>query len=176
MHLGTLIKPSKIVLGNSLESDLHAPQLAHPYCINTGLLFHHLRGLPLKPGPTWLTRKWLGRTMQDRGPGTRSRRGRACVRRSTQTQYHVSLFGLRGLSLRFCWLRDMGCSGQITSRSWRASRGRTGGPVGGTAHGCAQRSSTTVTPAPGTVRRRLRPPRASPVRTTRRFPTGCLER
>ena len=31
-------------------------------------LVHHLRGRPLKPGLVWLARKWLGRTIQDRGP------------------------------------------------------------------------------------------------------------
>ncbi len=49
-HLGTLIKPSTILLGYSLESDLHALQLAHPRCIDTALLFHYPRGRPLKPG------------------------------------------------------------------------------------------------------------------------------
>ncbi|KAH9965648.1 hypothetical protein BJV74DRAFT_869879 [Russula compacta] len=68
-HLRTLITPSTILLGHSLESDLRALQLAHPRCIDTALLFHHPRGRPLKPGLAWLTRKWLGRTIQDRGPG-----------------------------------------------------------------------------------------------------------
>ncbi|KAI9445645.1 hypothetical protein BJY52DRAFT_1206691 [Lactarius psammicola] len=45
-HLRTLIKPSTILLGHSLESDLHALQLAHSRRINTP-----------------------GRIIQDRGPG-----------------------------------------------------------------------------------------------------------
>ncbi|KAH9958157.1 hypothetical protein BC827DRAFT_1362457 [Russula dissimulans] len=68
-HLRTLITPSTILLGHSLESDLRALQLAHPWCIDTAILFHHPRGRPLKPGLAWLTRKWLNRTIQDRGPG-----------------------------------------------------------------------------------------------------------
>ncbi|KAH9037515.1 hypothetical protein EDB85DRAFT_2072974 [Lactarius pseudohatsudake] len=56
-HLRTLINPSTILLGHSLESDLRALQLAHPRCIDTALLFHHPRGRPLKPGLAWLTRK-----------------------------------------------------------------------------------------------------------------------
>jgi len=68
-HLRTLLTPSTILLGHSLESDLHALQLAHPRCIDTALLFHHPRGRPLKPGLAWLARKWLGRTIQNRGPG-----------------------------------------------------------------------------------------------------------
>ncbi|KAH9988749.1 hypothetical protein BJV77DRAFT_1145224 [Russula vinacea] len=67
-HLRTLITPSTILVGHSLESDLRALQLSHPRCIDTALIFHHPRGRPLKPGLAWLTRKWLGRTIQDRGP------------------------------------------------------------------------------------------------------------
>src|SRR6266571_4541125 len=40
-----------------------------PQRIDTVLLFHHPCGQPLKPVPAWLTRKCLGRTIQDRGPG-----------------------------------------------------------------------------------------------------------
>jgi RNA exonuclease 1 len=80
-YLRTRIQPSTILLGQSLESDLHVLQLAHPRCINTALLFHHLRGRPLKPGLAWLTRKWLGRTIQDRGPGGHNpgEDARACI-------------------------------------------------------------------------------------------------
>jgi DNA polymerase III epsilon subunit-like protein len=80
-YLRTLIQPSTILLGHSLESDLHALQLAHPRCIDTALLFHHSRGRPLKPGLAWLTRKWLGRTIQDRGPGGHNPEedARACI-------------------------------------------------------------------------------------------------
>ena len=68
-HLLTLIKPSTILLGRSLELDLRALKLSHGRCIDTALLFHHPRGHPLKPGLACLTRKWLGRIIQDRGPG-----------------------------------------------------------------------------------------------------------
>jgi DNA polymerase III epsilon subunit-like protein len=80
-HLRTLITPSTILLGHSLESDLRALQLSHPRCIDTALIFHHPRGRPLKPGLAWLTRKWLGRTIQDRGPGGHDHEedARACV-------------------------------------------------------------------------------------------------
>ncbi|KAI0293180.1 hypothetical protein B0F90DRAFT_1670908 [Multifurca ochricompacta] len=80
-YLRTLITPSTILLGHSLESDLRALQLSHPHCIDTALLFHHPRGRPLKPGLAWLTRRWLGRTIQDRGPGGHDPEedARACV-------------------------------------------------------------------------------------------------
>ena len=80
-HLRTLITPSTILLGHSLESDLRALQLSHSQCIDTALIFHHPRGRPLKPGLAWLARKWLGRTIQDRGPGGHDPEedARACV-------------------------------------------------------------------------------------------------
>ncbi|KAH9983579.1 hypothetical protein BJV77DRAFT_1072756 [Russula vinacea] len=48
---------------------------------DTALIFHHPRRRPLKPGLAWLTRKWLGRTIQDRGPGGHDPEedARACV-------------------------------------------------------------------------------------------------
>jgi RNA exonuclease 1 len=80
-YLRTLITPSTILLGHSLESDLRALQLSHPRCVDTALIFHHPRGRPLKPGLAWLTRKWLSRTIQDRGPGGHDPEedARACV-------------------------------------------------------------------------------------------------
>jgi hypothetical protein len=53
--LRTLIKPSAILPGHSLESDLRALKLSRPR-IDPALIFHHLRGRPLKPGLAWLTR------------------------------------------------------------------------------------------------------------------------
>ncbi|KAL0957077.1 hypothetical protein HGRIS_003174 [Hohenbuehelia grisea] len=63
------VPPTPILLGHSLESDLKALKLCHPYCIDTALLYHHPRGRPLKPGLAWLTRKWCGREIQNRGEG-----------------------------------------------------------------------------------------------------------
>jgi hypothetical protein len=60
-----MIKPST-PLGHS---DPRALKLLHGRCIDTALLFHHPRGRPLKPGLAWLTRKWIGHIIQDRGPG-----------------------------------------------------------------------------------------------------------
>ncbi|KAN0141439.1 hypothetical protein V8E53_000684 [Lactarius tabidus] len=68
-HLRTLIAPSTILLGHALESDLNALKLSHAHCIDTALIFHHPRGRPLKPELAWLRRTWLGRRIQDRGPG-----------------------------------------------------------------------------------------------------------
>ncbi|KAN0141690.1 hypothetical protein V8E53_000152 [Lactarius tabidus] len=66
-HLRTLILPSTILVGRSLESESNAVKF-HLRCIDTALIFHHPCGRPLKPGLARLTRKWLGRIIQDCGP------------------------------------------------------------------------------------------------------------
>ncbi|KAF8629302.1 hypothetical protein AX15_003519 [Amanita polypyramis BW_CC] len=70
-----------ILLGHSLESDLKALKISHPYCVDTALIYHHPRGRPLKPGLAWLTRKWCGREIQNRGEGGHDPEedARACV-------------------------------------------------------------------------------------------------
>ncbi|KAI0632619.1 hypothetical protein C8Q77DRAFT_1118626 [Trametes polyzona] len=62
-------KPTPVLLGHSLESDLNALKICHPRCIDTAIIFHHPRGRPLKPGLAWLTKKWCGREIQNRGEG-----------------------------------------------------------------------------------------------------------
>ena len=63
------VSPTPVLLGHSLESDLRALKLRHPRCIDTAVLYHHPRGRPLKPGLAWLTKKWCGREIQNRGAG-----------------------------------------------------------------------------------------------------------
>ena len=62
-------KPTPILLGHSLESDLKALKICHARCIDTAIIYHHPRGRPLKPGLAWLTKKWCGREIQNRGEG-----------------------------------------------------------------------------------------------------------
>ncbi|EMD32735.1 hypothetical protein CERSUDRAFT_57931 [Gelatoporia subvermispora B] len=61
--------PTPVLLGHSLESDLRALKICHPWCIDTAVIYHHPRGRPLKPGLAWLTKKWCGREIQNRGEG-----------------------------------------------------------------------------------------------------------
>lgn len=170
--------PSTILLGHSLESDLRALQLAHPRCIDTALLFHHPRGRPLKPGLAWLTRKWLGRTIQDRGPGGHNPEedAQACVdllkakiKNGAPPLPRDSRTG-RLMILRYQG-RGTASSGRIMSRSLRASRApctvQTDPPR-------VRRSSTTAIPALGTALRQPRLPPPSHVQTTRRCSTDCL--
>lgn len=63
------VSPTPVLLGHSLESDLKALKICHPRCIDTAVTYHHPRGRPLKPGLAWLTKKWCGREIQNRGEG-----------------------------------------------------------------------------------------------------------
>ena len=62
-----LITPHTILLGHSLENDLLALKIRHPLVVDTALLFPHAKGRPSKPSLRWLTGKWLGREIQNRG-------------------------------------------------------------------------------------------------------------
>lgn len=53
-----------ILVGHSLNSDLNALQLTHPFIIDTALLFPHPRGPPLKSSLKWLAQKYLSREIQ----------------------------------------------------------------------------------------------------------------
>ncbi|KAJ3484088.1 hypothetical protein NLI96_g5876 [Meripilus lineatus] len=82
-HILTLLsaKPTPVLLGHSLESDLNALKICHPICIDTALIYHHPRGKPMKPGLAWLTKKWCGREIQNRGEGGHNPEedARACI-------------------------------------------------------------------------------------------------
>ncbi|KAJ6789549.1 hypothetical protein PWT90_09907 [Aphanocladium album] len=62
-----LLTPQTILVGHSLESDTKAMQLAHPFIVDTSLLFPHPRGPPLKSSLKWLAEKYLGRSIQKGG-------------------------------------------------------------------------------------------------------------
>lgn len=55
--------PGTTVVGHLLESDFCTLHLSYPRFIDTDFIHP---GNPLKPGLAWLTRKWLGRTVQIR--------------------------------------------------------------------------------------------------------------
>lgn len=65
-HLLKLFQPAhKIILvGQSLNSDLKAIKLMHPYVIDTSLIFDHKRGKPYRPSLKWLAIKYLKREIQ----------------------------------------------------------------------------------------------------------------
>ncbi|KAF6817520.1 RNA exonuclease [Colletotrichum sojae] len=62
-----LITPRTILIGHSLESDLKALRLSHPFIVDTSLIYPHPRGPPLKSSLKWLTQKYINREIQKGG-------------------------------------------------------------------------------------------------------------
>ncbi|KXX73040.1 RNA exonuclease 1 [Madurella mycetomatis] len=64
-----ILHPRTILLGHSLDSDLKALRLSHPFIVDTSILFPHPRGPPLKSSLKYLAQKYLSREIQ-KGDGT----------------------------------------------------------------------------------------------------------
>lgn len=64
-----LITPRTILIGHSLNSDLNALKLTHPFLIDTGILYPHPRGPPYKQSLKWLAQKYLKREVQKGASG-----------------------------------------------------------------------------------------------------------
>ncbi|KFH41379.1 putative exonuclease-like protein [Hapsidospora chrysogenum ATCC 11550] len=62
-----LLHSRAILVGHSLESDTKALRLAHPYIVDTSILYPHPRGPPLKSSLKWLAQKYLSREIQKGG-------------------------------------------------------------------------------------------------------------
>lgn len=58
------ITPYHILVGHSLNSDLAALKLTHPFVVDTSILYPHPRGPPMKSSLKWLAQKYLGREIQ----------------------------------------------------------------------------------------------------------------
>ncbi|KAG0044816.1 hypothetical protein BGZ83_009912 [Gryganskiella cystojenkinii] len=65
--LQTMVDYDTILLGHSLENDMKVLKFAHPFIIDTCIVFHHTRGPPFKASLKWLTQRWLGRRIQQGG-------------------------------------------------------------------------------------------------------------
>lgn len=59
-----ILHPRAILVGHSLESDLNALRMTHPFIVDTSLLFPHNRGPPLKNSLKFLTQRFLKREIQ----------------------------------------------------------------------------------------------------------------
>jgi RNA exonuclease 1 len=59
-----LITPTTILVGHSLNSDLNALKMTHPFLIDTSIIFPHPQGAPLKHGLKWLSQRFLKREIQ----------------------------------------------------------------------------------------------------------------
>ncbi len=59
-----LLTPRTVLVGHSLNSDLTALKLTHPFIIDTAIIYPHPRGPPLKSALKWLCQKYLGKEIQ----------------------------------------------------------------------------------------------------------------
>jgi RNA exonuclease 1 len=64
-----ILHPKTILIGHSLNADLTALKLTHPFIIDTALLYPHPRGPPLKSSLKYLAQRFLNREIQ-KGHGT----------------------------------------------------------------------------------------------------------
>lgn len=63
------LTPRSILIGHSLNSDLTALKITHPFIVDTTIIYPHPRGPPLKCGLKWLSQKYLGREIQKSAAG-----------------------------------------------------------------------------------------------------------
>ncbi|KAI1849264.1 hypothetical protein JX266_005225 [Neoarthrinium moseri] len=64
-----ILHPRTILVGHSLDSDLKALQLTHPFIVDTALLYPHVRGPPLKNSLKFLSQRFLKREIQKGSQG-----------------------------------------------------------------------------------------------------------
>ncbi|KAF3015567.1 hypothetical protein E8E14_006740 [Neopestalotiopsis sp. 37M] len=64
-----ILHPRTILVGHSLDSDLKALRLAHPFIVDTALLYPHNRGPPLKNSLKFLSQRFLKREIQKGSQG-----------------------------------------------------------------------------------------------------------
>lgn len=66
-YVRRLVDHNVILVGHSMENDLEALKIAHPYCVDTALLYDSFRGPPHKPALRYLSRRFLKRRIQHHG-------------------------------------------------------------------------------------------------------------
>ncbi|KAF2200415.1 hypothetical protein GQ43DRAFT_373900 [Delitschia confertaspora ATCC 74209] len=59
-----IITPRTLLIGHSIDSDLAALKLTHPFLVDTTLLYPHPHGLPSRQGLKFLAKKYLDRDIQ----------------------------------------------------------------------------------------------------------------
>lgn len=64
-----ILTPRSILIGHSLNSDLDALKLTHPFIVDTTITYPHPRGPPLRCSLKWLCQKYLGREIQKSAAG-----------------------------------------------------------------------------------------------------------
>ncbi|KAI9025043.1 hypothetical protein CLU79DRAFT_844850 [Phycomyces nitens] len=69
-HIRKIVDHDVLLIGHSLDNDLKAMKLVHPYCADTSLLFDHYKGPPYRPGLKMLARTFLKRGIQEQNENT----------------------------------------------------------------------------------------------------------
>lgn len=64
-----MFSPQTILVGHSLNSDLAALKMTHPWIVDTSILYPHPRGHPFKSSLKWLAQKYLSRSIQTGSTG-----------------------------------------------------------------------------------------------------------
>lgn len=59
-----IITPHTILVGHSINSDLNALKMTHPFIVDTAFIYPHPRGPPLKCSLKWLSQKYLSKEIQ----------------------------------------------------------------------------------------------------------------
>ncbi|KAL1955888.1 hypothetical protein VTO42DRAFT_7961 [Malbranchea cinnamomea] len=65
----SILHPRTILVGHSLNADLNALKMTHPFIVDTSVCYPHPRGFPLKSSLKWLAQKYLNREIQRGGMG-----------------------------------------------------------------------------------------------------------
>lgn len=63
-RLLSILTPRTVLVGHSLNADLTALKITHPFIVDTAIIYPHPRGPPLKCSLKWLTQKYLGKEIQ----------------------------------------------------------------------------------------------------------------
>ncbi|KAI9754492.1 MAG: hypothetical protein M1835_000890 [Candelina submexicana] len=59
-----ILHPRTILVGHSLNADLKALKVTHPFIVDTSIIFQHPRGPPLKSSLKWLAQRYLSKEIQ----------------------------------------------------------------------------------------------------------------
>ncbi|KAJ5592003.1 uncharacterized protein N7459_002372 [Penicillium hispanicum] len=68
-RLRSLITPRTILVGHSLNSDLSALKMTHPFIVDTSMIYPHARGPPLRNSLKFLSTKYLSKEIQKSSHG-----------------------------------------------------------------------------------------------------------
>lgn len=127
-RLLTILTPRTILVGHSLNSDLTALKITHPFIVDTAHIYPHPRGPPLKCSLKWLTQKYLNKEIQKGSTGHDSVEDARAVLELVKLKCEKGeLWGTSGASNESIF-RRLGRSSK-NGKTTAAGEGRTGAVV-----------------------------------------------